>query len=171
MSEQRLYHYDENGEMTAQGYIDLDIYKTVPPMSTLKQPPLVEENEIAIFNISEKSWEVEDDYVGEIYYDTEGNKIEISEIGVSPDNSWTKEKTYSTLDEAKNDKVSEVKREAYRQLEHTDWCVIRNQETGEAVPQDVLDKRQNIREQSDMIVNDINDLTTIEEVESYSISF
>lgn len=58
-----------------------DIY-LVPAYATKIQPPSVSENEIAIFNETEKIWKTEVDYRGEIFYKKDSaEEVKIEEIG------------------------------------------------------------------------------------------
>jgi len=74
-----------------------------------------------------------------------------------------------TLEELKAEKIQEVKRQAYNLLKETDWYIIRQQETGKEIPQDVLDKRQSIRNQAEVIEQEISKLETKEELRNYQI--
>lgn len=76
-----------------------------------------------------------------------------------------------TLSEAQNQRIQEVKEDAQDVLSKTDWFVMRQQETGETIPQDVLDHRSKVRAQSDVFEQEINDLGTVEEVMDYSYEF
>jgi len=76
-----------------------------------------------------------------------------------------------TLKEAKSDKIQEIKDRAYEVLSETDWDISRKQETGEAIPQDVLDHRPQVRADSDTFEQEVNNLTTVEEVLNYDYNF
>jgi len=76
-----------------------------------------------------------------------------------------------TLAEAQSDKIQEIKDRAYEVLEETDWYVVREQETGETIPQDVLDHRSQVRSDSDSFEQDVNGLETVEDVLNYEYSF
>jgi len=76
-----------------------------------------------------------------------------------------------TLTEAQSDKIQEIKDRAYEVLEETDWYITREQETGEAIPQDVLDHRSQVRSDSDSFEQDVNGLETVEDVLNYGYSF
>lgn len=88
MAEYTLYHYDKEGRITATGTIDLDIFKTIPPMSTIIQPPRVGEYEELIFNIEEEKWEIIPNYEGVTFIDEEGNLHTITEVGVLSEEGW-----------------------------------------------------------------------------------
>lgn len=72
-----------------------------------------------------------------------------------------------SLGEAKSIVVSEVKSEAQELLEETDWYVVRKQETGEKIPDDVLKEREKIRQKSDEIETEVNGLESVGEVFKY----
>lgn len=76
-----------------------------------------------------------------------------------------------TLDELKENKISEIKEKAKNILADSDWYIVRKQETGKEVPQDILDYRANIRNQSETIETQINELTTKIEVNNYTIDY
>jgi len=76
-----------------------------------------------------------------------------------------------TLAEAQSDKIQEIKDRAYEVLSETDWYISRKQETGEAIPQDVLDHRPQVRADSDTFEQEVNNLTTVEEVLNYDYNF
>lgn len=76
-----------------------------------------------------------------------------------------------TLEELKVEKIEQVKRQAYNILKETDWYIVRQQETGEKVPEEILDERSRIRERSNQIENEINALNTVEEVKGYKIKY
>lgn len=76
-----------------------------------------------------------------------------------------------TLSEVKSEKIQEIKDRAHAVLSETDWYIAREQETEEAIPQDILDHRSQVRADSDTFEQDVNDLTTVEDVLKYEYSF
>lgn len=74
-----------------------------------------------------------------------------------------------TLEELKAEKIQQVKRQAYNLLKETDWYIVRQQETGKEIPQDVLNERQSIRNQAEVIEQEISELETKEELRNYQI--
>ena len=74
-----------------------------------------------------------------------------------------------TLEELKEQKIEQVKRKAYNLLSETDWYIVRQQETGKEIPQDVLNERESIRNQSEVIEQEISELETKEELRNYQI--
>jgi hypothetical protein len=76
-----------------------------------------------------------------------------------------------TLAEAQSAAIDDIKTAARDVLTETDWYVIRKQETGVSIPAAILDHRATVRDQSETYEADINALTTVEAVESYSFSY
>jgi len=75
----------------------------------------------------------------------------------------------STLAEMKADKIQELKANANRSLQITDWYVTRKAEKGTAIPDDVEAERDNIRSSVDTKEAEINALTRKLDVYKYSI--
>ena len=75
------------------------------------------------------------------------------------------------IDDMKADKIKEVKQQAYKLLSETDWYITRKTETGESIPQEILDKRENIRSQSEIMEEEINKLENKLDVHNYEINF
>jgi len=63
----------------------------------------------------------------------------------------------------KADAVKTCKQQAAGLLQDSDWYIVRNSETGDAIPQDVLDYRQAVRAASNVIETSINACTTHDE--------
>jgi len=76
-----------------------------------------------------------------------------------------------SLSEAKSQRIKEIKDKANNVLSKTDWYITREQETGESIPQDVLDHRSQVRSDSDTFEREVNNFTTVEEVVNYEYSF
>ena len=77
--------------------------------------------------------------------------------------TWTE-----TLSELKQEKISELKNNYKSKLSETDWYIVRAQE-GIAVPQDILDAREELRAECTTKEGEINALTTKASVVSYSL--
>ena len=75
------------------------------------------------------------------------------------------------IDDMKADKIKEVKQQAQEILAETDWYITRQIEQGDAIPTDVLDYREIIRDKSDIIENEIYGLETKLEVYNYEIDY
>lgn len=52
------------------------------------------------------------------------------------------------IEQARNEKEIEIRKQAYEKLLETDWYVIRFLETGKAIPADILELRSKIRQQT-----------------------
>ena len=66
--------------------------------------------------------------------------------------------------------VAQVKQTAGTMLSPTDWYIVRNSENGSAVPQEVLDRRSEIRSYSNQKEAAIEATTTTEELATYVTS-
>lgn len=73
-----------------------------------------------------------------------------------------------TLAELKEQKIANLKSIYNAELSKTDWYIIRSQE-GTAAPQEILDARQALRDESGVKEAEINALTTKKAVVSYSL--
>jgi len=98
--------------------------------------------------------------LGELYFD-------------SASETFTKDisnKTWVlTLAELKEQQINNFKHRIGAELAKTDWYIIRNQETGDAIPADITSARQALRDQSEVVENEINALTTKKAVMSYDL--
>ena len=74
-----------------------------------------------------------------------------------------------TLAELKTQKISNLKSIIGSQLQKTDWVVIRQMDSGEVAPQEVIDNRADLRTQSNTIGAEINALTTKKAVLTYDL--
>ena len=72
-----------------------------------------------------------------------------------------------TLEELKTQKINKIKQVAQRKLNSTDWYIVRNAENGKAIPQEVLNERQAIRDESNVKEADVLALQTKQEIVSY----
>ena len=82
-----------------------------------------------------------------------------------------KELESKNIDDMKSDKIKEVKQQAQEILAETDWYITRQIEQGDAIPADVLDYREIIRDKSDIMENEIYGLETKLEVYNYEIDY
>jgi hypothetical protein len=98
--------------------------------------------------------------VGDLYFDSAS---ETFTKDVS-DRTWV-----LTLAELKEQQINNFKHSTGIKLQETDWYVIRNQETGTAIPADITSARQALRDQSEVVENEINALTTKKAVMSYDL--
>lgn len=98
--------------------------------------------------------------LGELYFDSAS---ETFTKDVS-NKTWVK-----TLAELKEQQINNFKHSTGSKLQQTDWYVIRNQETGDAIPADITSARQALRDQCDTVESEINALTTKKAVMSYDL--
>ena len=96
--------------------------------------------------------------IGDLYFDSAS---ETFTKDVS-DKTWTQ-----TLNELKEEQINFFKVNTSLKLGLTDWYVIRNQETGDAIPADIISARQALRDQVYTVETQINALTTKKAVMSY----
>lgn len=76
-----------------------------------------------------------------------------------------------SLSEAQSLKINEIKDEANNVLIETDWYVTRKQETGESIPQSVIDHRAEVRSLSDQFESEVNNFNSVSDVLDYSFSY
>jgi len=74
-----------------------------------------------------------------------------------------------TLAELKTQKIENLKHLIGSQLQKTDWVVIRQMDSGEVAPQEVIDNRADLRTQSNTIGAEIKALTTKKAVLTYDL--
>ena len=74
-----------------------------------------------------------------------------------------------TLAELKTQKISNLKSIIGGELQKTDWVVIRQMDSGEVAPQEVIDSRAELRTQSNTIGAEIKALTTKKAVLTYDL--
>jgi len=74
-----------------------------------------------------------------------------------------------TLAELKTQKIDNLKHLIGSQLQKTDWVVIRQMDSGEVAPQEVIDNRAELRTQNNTIGAEIKSLTTKKAVLTYDL--
>jgi len=99
------------------------------------------------------------------------DRSKLKNYSIHPEYSGQYDSVTISLSDIKNRKISEIKRRAKLVLSETDWYIIRNKETGEAIPQEVLNHRSQVRSDSDTFEQEVKDLTTVEEVLNYDYNF
>lgn len=82
-----------------------------------------------------------------------------------------REQNRPSLSEAQEERIEEIKERAEEILTKTDWYIIREQDSGESVPQSVIDHRAEVRSMSDKFESDVTDLDTVSEVIDYSFQY
>ena len=98
--------------------------------------------------------------VGGLYFDSAS---ETFTKDVS-DKTWIQ-----TLAELKERQINNFNHSTGSKLQQTDWYIIRNQETGDAIPSGITSARQALRDQANTVENEINALTTKKAVMSYDL--
>ncbi len=96
--------------------------------------------------------------LGEIYWDTASTVFR---------KDYTNKTYTKTLEEYKDQAISNFKHRIGGELGKTDWYIIRQTDNGETVPTEVIEERQLLRNQTSQVENEINALTTIEEIITY----
>ena len=105
----------------------------------------------------------------------EKQAIGITEVADTPVASWD-QRFYWNVDNPKDHAplvelwVSQARETAGSMLSKTDWYVTRNAETSTSIPQEVLDRRAEIREYSNIKEAAIKATTTTEELVAYVTS-
>lgn len=103
-------------------------------------------------------WDSRIQELGDLYFDSAS---ETFTKDVS-DKTWTQ-----TLAQLKEQQINNFKHSTGTKLQQTDWYIIRNQETGAAIPADITSARQALRDQADTVESEINSKTSKKAVMSY----
>lgn len=98
--------------------------------------------------------------LGELHFDSE-NEIFTKYVS---DRTWVQ-----TLSELKQQRIYNFNCDIKIKLQETDWYIIRNQETGDEIPANIISARQALRNQSEVVENEINALTTKKAVMSFDL--
>ena len=96
--------------------------------------------------------------LGEIYWDTEATVFRKDKSN----KTWSQ-----SLSELKEQAINNFKSLVGSKLAQTDWYVIRNVDNGSEIPSDVKEARQDLRNTSDTVEQEINAITTKAGVISY----
>jgi hypothetical protein len=96
--------------------------------------------------------------LGEIYWDTGATVFKKDKSNKSFDKS---------VSELKEQSISNFKSRIGGELAKTDWYIIREMDNGVDVPADIVDARVALRELSDTVESEINELTTKSKVITY----
>lgn len=86
-------------------------------------------------------------------------------------NSLNEEDYAPSLAEAKTKRIDEIKTNAWTLLHPTDWYDIREAAGGGATPVNIASYREAVRDTTQLCEDDINALTTTNEVRDYSFSW
>lgn len=96
--------------------------------------------------------------LGEIYWDSQSTVFRKDTV----DKTWSQ-----TLEELKEQKIANYKHTIGSELSKTDWYIIRQTDSGEVVPTEVTEARQLLRNLTTQAENEINALTTKQQVILY----
>lgn len=99
--------------------------------------------------------------LGEITWDSENTQFTYPKTN----KTWSQ-----SLAELKEQKIANLKANANSKLAETDWYIIRNADTGDAVPSDITDARAAIRTSVATKESEINALTSKKNVVKFDIS-
>ena len=100
---------------------------------------------------------IDDDYdsrihnLGEIYWDTEATVFRKDKSN----KTWTQ-----SLSELKEQAINNFKSRIGSVLAKTDWYIIRNADNGVEIPGEIQEARQDLRNTSDTVEQEINAITT-----------
>ena len=97
--------------------------------------------------------------LGEIYFDSAAQCYRKDHVN----KTWTK-----TIDEYKEQAINNYKHSIGSKLSVTDWYIIREMDNGTEVPGDITSQRQSLRDTCNEVEQQINDLTTIEEIITFN---
>jgi len=86
-------------------------------------------------------------------------------------NDLDEEAYAASLPEAKTKRYEGIKAEAWGLLHLTDWYDIRAAAGGTSVPVNINEYRESVRDTSNTVEDEINALTTINEVRDYTFSW
>ena len=150
---------NRNGKIT--------IYQGVPNSFTssagthMNAPKMSDEElkNVGLFDVK-----ISDDYdervhdLGEIYWVTEETVFKKDLV----DKTWSE-----TLSELKEKRINNFNNNINRELQKTDWYIIRKADSGDVVPDSVTTNRVALRTQSATVETEINALTTKKEVVLY----
>ena len=116
-----LYHYDADTKVYKNETAAIPCPETgvalIPAHATLSPLPsaLAGENEAYMFD--GEHWVITPDYRGRVFYKADGSQVEIEEISVVPDDSWTQEPPSPSDDE----QWAVIRAERDRLLQESDW--------------------------------------------------
>jgi len=114
--------------------------------------------EYGFYDVVIPEYDLRIEKVGDLYFDSAS---ETFTKDVS-NKTWTQ-----TLEELKESVINNFNHSTQIKLQETDWYIVRNQETGAAIPADITSARQALRDQADTVSTEINSKTTKKAVMSY----
>ena len=145
----------------------ITIHQSVPhtlqtPTGTIMNAPALSDHELkekGLFDLI-----IPNDYddrihnLGEIYFDSAAQCFRKD----TKNKTWTK-----TLAELKEQAINNFKHRINSKLQTTDWYIIRNIDNGEDIPGEIQEARQELRNTSDTVEQEINALTSKAKVVTY----
>ena len=96
--------------------------------------------------------------LGDIYFDADNEIFKRDKENLTWD---------ETLAELKARQIEVIKDEVRNKLQKTDWYIVRNQELGTAIPEDITTQRRSLRDIVDSVESEINSKTTKKAVMSF----
>ena len=96
--------------------------------------------------------------LGEIYFDSAASVFRKDKSN----KTWEK-----SLSELKEQSINNFKHRIGSELAQTDWYIIRNIDNGTEIPSEIQEARQDLRNTSDTVESEINELTTKAAVITY----
>ncbi|WP_027339929.1 hypothetical protein [Halonatronum saccharophilum] len=111
----KVYYFDKaTKELTGIGEANISPANPskflIPANATDVPPPDCEKGEVVIFNQEENQWEIKVDYRGQRFWDKDGNKITITDLGTEIEEGWYSSKPQFLIDsEEKEKKKQEIK--------------------------------------------------------------
>ena len=145
----------------------ITIYQSVPhtlqtPTGTILNAPAYTDQELkekGLFDlIIPNEYDDRIHNLGEIYFDSAAQCFRKD----------IKNKTWSkTLAELKQQAINNFNHRISNELAKSDWYIIREMENGSDVPSDITAKRQNLRDTSNSVEQEINALTSKAKVITY----
>ena len=145
----------------------ITIHQSVPhtlqtPTGTIMNAPALSDQELkekGLFDLI-----IPNDYddrihnLGEIYFDSAAQCFRKD----TKNKTWTK-----TLAELKEQAINNFKHRINSKLQTTDWYIIRKNDNGQEIPGEIQEARQELRNTSDTVENEINALTSEADVMTY----
>jgi hypothetical protein len=145
----------------------ITIYQSVPhtlqtPTGTILNAPAYTDQELkekGLFDlIIPNEYDERIHNLGEIYFDSAAQCFRKD----TKNKTWTK-----TLEEIKEQAINNFKDRINSKLQETDWYIIRNIDNGEEIPGEIQEARQELRNTSDTVEQEINALTSKAKVVTY----
>ena len=146
----KIWHYhpvtrEYLGEGNARRDPEDDENHLIPADATTAEPPLVEANEVAQFDLETGDWQIKSDWRGLKYWTPDGDEHLISEIGLEPSQDALYEPPpppAPTL--AEEAELARARRDAY--LRASDWTQVQDAPLSEGERQEWRDYRQALRD-------------------------